>query len=348
MRRPSTVAGLVVLACAAVVVSLAPARAMPTATVDVAAGSYAGPLFSVSEKVNDNPRVLTKLLPNMARNDVRSAVLYFGAEGRADDAAFIARVIKRAPGVIVPFYSTGRGGAWEGREAGPRLLKAYRAALAALRQELGTKAIKGIGEIELMTWRMPHDDPRIMTLLDFAAKNGLAVMLHPRLGQLEQFEALVAKYPTTVFLMHMFARDQYGKVFEDDRDALIDLMSRRPNVYYTVDVDHMLLGDRGGLLYAFADLPPDRAARAFRAAFDTGRESMLAASLAKYLPLVQAHPDRVMWGTEMSTDYSYETSVYDRVIAFARAWIGGLPASAQEGVAYGNARRVLGPGVTLR
>jgi hypothetical protein len=333
----------------ACVMLLAGITAAPIATAGpslLPANRYVGPLYSVSEKVGDNPLVLTRLLRNMERNRITTAVLYFGIES-AGDADFIERVVRRAPGRIVPFYSTGVGGSGEGRKAGPRLVRQYAGGLAAAGRESGRGVIRGIGEVELYAWRMPHDDARVLALIDFASRNDLAVMAHPSQGRLSEFEVLLDLYPDTVFLMHMFALD-----FERDRQAVIDLMGRHDNVYYTVDVDHLLLDRSGpfpiGLLYAFADLPTRPAVSRFVEAFDARRGELLAEASQRYLPLVTAHPDRVMWGTEMSADYTYDPRVYDRMISFAREWIGSLPAAAQPAVASGNAHRVLGKGVTLR
>lgn len=318
----------------------------PAASVDVTPGSYSGPLYSASEKVGDNPRVLTHLLPGMKRNGVRTAVLYFGIESRRDPA-FIERVIRKAPGAVVPFFSTGIGGQGEGRLAGARLVRRYQAGYDGAVGAMGRRAIRGIGEVEVYAWGMPHDDARVRMLVDFAARNDLAVMLHPRAGGLDELEALVSDYPDTRFLIHMFTLD-----FERDRDRIISLMTSNPNVFYTVDVDHLLLDQSGpfpvGLLYKYAGLPTRAAVRAFAAAFDGSRDALLATAVARYSPLVDAHPDRVMWGTEMSLDYTYDRAVYDRLIDFSRAWIAQLPAPAQDGVAYRNALRILGNGVTLR
>lgn len=317
----------------------------PASSTQAAARTYAGPLYSVSEKVGDNPRVLTHLLPGMKRNGVRTAVLYFGIESRRD-VAYVEGVLTSAPGAVVPFYSTGIGGKGEGRLAGARLVRGYQAGYDWVVSAVGKSVMRGIGEVEIYAWDMPHDDARVRLLVDFAAQHDLAVMLHPRAGSLDELDALVAGFPRTTFLIHMFTLD-----FERDRDRLISLMSSHPNVFYTVDVDHLLLDQSGpfpvGLLYKYAGLPTRAAVKAFVAAFDAGRDALLATAVARYRPLVVAHPDRIMWGTEMSLDYTYDRAVYDRMIDFSRAWMAELPLSAQAGVAHRNAMRVLGSGVTL-
>ncbi|TSC64623.1 MAG: hypothetical protein G01um1014106_48 [Parcubacteria group bacterium Gr01-1014_106] len=58
--------------------------------------------------------------------------------------------------------------------------------------------------------------------------------------------------------------------------------------------------------------------------------------------------DRVTIGTELSTDYSYDSAVYDRIIRTARLFLGSFPKAQQAGVAYNNADRLFGAGATIR
>ena len=325
------------------------------------AGMYTGPLFATSEKTGDNPLVLSKLLPNMKRHDVRWAILYVMFEeedleedddvseeegdDEMTDAQYLRSVLLKAPGTIVPFFSTGIGGEEEGKLAGLELTTMYAYGIAQGKTELGENVLKGIGEVELYAWNMPHDDQRVFQLFDLASANGLAIMFHPSSGQKKALEAILKRYPKTTFLMHLFPED-----FARDRQMVIDLMSAYSNLHFTIDVDHMLFDQQAqtGLLYKFEGSSPTMAASSFKTDFDRQRAQLLQTAISRYQPLIIAHPDRVTWGTEMSEDYTFDNEVYDRMIKFVREFIGSLPKGVQEKVAYKNAQRLFGKGVTLK
>lgn len=319
-------------------------RRAPRSTT-AAPGTYSGPLYAASEKIGDSPLVLTKLLQHMKRNDIRWAVLYFMLEGEDEDVEFIKKVLQKAPGKIIPFFSTGMGGEDEGEHAGPELVRMYAEGHAMVEEELGAGIMKGIGEVEIYDWDMPHDDKRVLQLLDFAAENKLAVMFHPLPGKKKEVEVILSKYPHTTFLIHMFPED-----FARDRQVVIDLLSSYANVYFTVDLDHMLFDAKQGtgLLYKYENSPLKQAVSAFKTDFDKQRTQLMQTALGRYQPLIAAHPDRVIWGTEMNLDYTFDKDVYDRMIGFVRQFIGSLPKDVQEKVAYKNAQRVFGKGVTMK
>ena len=62
----------------------------------------------------------------------------------------------------------------------------------------------------------------------------------------------------------------------------------------------------------------------------------------EWLPVVQAAPERVLWGSGVTSVEAASASSYDRVIADVRALLGGLPRPMREAVAATNARRLFG------
>jgi len=64
---------------------------------------------------------------------------------------------------------------------------------------------------------------------------------------------------------------------------------------------------------------------------------LLASSLHYWKPLIEAHPDRIMWGTDALWSWHFEQEVYSEVTWFARDFIGGLSLEVQEKFAYKNA-----------
>ncbi|MBI2659446.1 hypothetical protein HYX05_05105, partial [Candidatus Woesearchaeota archaeon] len=73
--------------------------------------------------------------------------------------------------------------------------------------------------------------------------------------------------------------------------------------------------------------------------------SMISSAISAYKPLVDAAPDKVMWGTEIGPEYAFDPEVFDRAVKISRFVIAGFDAEDQEAVGYKNALRVFGEGV---
>jgi len=72
---------------------------------------------------------------------------------------------------------------------------------------------------------------------------------------------------------------------------------------------------------------------------------MINDAIRAYKPLVDAVPDKVMWGTEIGPEYAFDPEVFDRAVKISRFVIAGFDAKHQEAVGYKNALRVFGEGV---
>lgn len=70
-------------------------------------------------------------------------------------------------------------------------------------------------------------------------------------------------------------------------------------------------------------------------------------AVGAYKPLVDAAPDKVMWGTEIGPEYAFDPQVFDRAVKISRLVIAGFDKEHQEGVGYKNALRVFGEGVVV-
>ncbi|MDA1035437.1 MAG: amidohydrolase family protein, partial [Chloroflexi bacterium] len=114
-----------------------------------------------------------------------------------------------------------------------------------------------------------------------------------------------------------------------------DLMDTFPNIYYTVDA---LLGDGyflhpeetpAGMLAQTEDYPP-----------------MLAYDLDFWKEIIEAHPDRFMWGTDRGgiVVWGWDVEIGRRMVDYARAFIGQLDPAVQEKFAYQNAERLIQTG----
>lgn len=304
--------------------------------------AYSGPLYDTSSKIGDSAP-LDLHFENMDRNGVNFLIAYTFAE-EVVGTDYIKGAIKKYPGRIIPFYSPGLGGKEAESFVGEELTKMFEMSFPMAKKHLGEITIKGIGEIEMFQWNMPHNDPRILQLFDFAKANKLKVMLHPVPGKISQVRDILEKYPDTTFLIHMFQDD-----FVKERINIIELMKTHKNIYYSIDIDHLLY-DRSagtGLLYKYEGKDVVVGKNGFIKDFDSKYQAMLKADLALYKPLIEAHPNRVTWGTEMNIRYTYEPEVYDRMIKFIRLFIGSLDPSIQENIGYKNALERFGEGVSL-
>ncbi len=211
---------------------------------------------------------------------------------------------------------------------------------AVLRQYLQPQGLlQGVGELVLYQPEMQSvtfDSPVMQTVFQVVNEKKGIVMVQlstasqgPRPTELAEIEPSIRRYPDAIFLFH--GNDE---VF----NLVVQLMSKYPNVYFTMDATHNLCG---GLLY------PLQAEKANAEGFLTegnriGFNKLLEEGFAKVAPRLLQYPDRIMWGTDLSAYWHFEDSVTDVVISLSRQLIGRLPADLQEKYAYQNAQRVFG------
>jgi hypothetical protein len=220
---------------------------------------------------------------------------------------------------------------------------------AVLRQYLQPQGLlQGVGEIPLYwaeTLSVTFDSPVMQTVFRVVNELKGIVMIHPRNvrqgrpTELAEIERSIGKYPDAIFLFH------------SDSDVLklvIPLMSKYPNVYFTMDATHAIFHPYNPRLVGYNILYPPDAAADNAESFLTKvnqiglLDGLLEAGFAKVAPLLQQYPDRIMWGTDLNDDWHFEESVTDTVIKISREFIGRLPADIQEKYAYQNAQRVFG------
>lgn len=317
----------------------------PALTYD---NAYNGPLFLTGEKTGDSAPV-DLLINDMRRNGVNDFIAYFGVDGESPDDAeedltYAQTMIASYPGRVIPFFSPGVGGDEAEDMLGTELTDQYRLALTESTARFGEAFMRGIGEIETQEWNIPHDDARVRELIDIASENRLAVMLHPLPGHSRELANLLSSYPSTTFLIHLYQED-----FAQERTTIIQLMNDYPNLFFTIDADHLLFHKQSGtgLLYAYEDESITEAVQAFVKTFDADSPAMLKRVIDLYRPLIAAHPTRVTIGTEMNLRYAYEPDVFDRTIRYVREFIAAMPTDAQEAIAFNNAHRLFGYGIMI-
>ncbi|HLB66648.1 MAG TPA: hypothetical protein VJJ78_03590 [Candidatus Saccharimonadales bacterium] len=328
-------------------------------------GAYNGKLYLTGEKVGDSAP-WEVWIRSLDRNGIETAISYFGIEPlegdheeeeQEEDVNSIVDLVKDEPGRFVPFYSTGIGGESEGEIAGSKLTGYYKSGYDLLTKLGGKNFVKGIGEVETQDWPMPHDDKRVLQLFSFATERKLNVMYHVKTGQSAAVGRIAAQYPNTIFLIHMFPND-----YDIERNNIIAQMKKHKNIIYTLDADHLMFDTSGGfgigLLYKYEnvltgdDLDPDPssikdAAKKFNANFDEREKVLRKEALSRYGSLVKALPDQVTVGTELNLRYGYEQKSFDRIIKHLRFFIAGFDSKTQIKLAYKNAQKAFGKGVSL-
>ena len=307
--------------------------------------AYNGPLYATSEQWGDSAPV-EEHFENMDRNGINYALVFFSVELPEEDLLYIEEALKAHPSRIIPFMSPGYGSA-EAKTAlfNGELVPLYKENFKEAEKTLSEGTIKGFGELEIYAWGIQPENDKLTPLYDFAAANDIAVMFHPQQGktQVTAIEELVTSYPETTFLIHMFPEE-----FQTDSDLYIELINDTENLYYTIDADHILYDGQTGLLYKYEKESTENAVAYFIEDFDESYARYLNDAVLRYKPLVDAVPEKVMWGTEIGLEYGYDPEVYDRVIKASREFISEMDPDAQEKLAYQNALRVFGEGAVIK
>jgi hypothetical protein len=187
---------------------------------------------------------------------------------------------------------------------------------------------KGYGEIGLYGIAgkrtdadYPPDAPIFRNLYPVVETHRLMVYLHPGDGQVLNFANALAEFPQITFIVH-------GDQIET---AIVDLMERFSNIYYTVDA---IYGDQ----YL---LRPEESPESFQSTLND-YAPLLQADLTKWKDVIEAHPTRFMWGTDRGGNavWTYDLEVSRRLVDYGRSFIGRLDPSVQDLFAYQNAERL--------
>ena len=252
------------------------------------------------------------------------------------------------PGMAVPFYGSGIGGEELEtivKDKTDTWIKMYTDVLDTYVPFAGEDFIKGFGEVETQEWDLSHNDPKIMRLIDIANNKTKHFMFHPVAKKIDDVKAIIEKYPDTIFLIHMYRED-----VKNAKQKLIDMLKGHDNLYFSIDAAHIIHFDGNDILYSYADQYGNNAKSRFITTVNSDYDAILDSAVAEYKGIVQNAPDKVMWGTEAGPAYSFEPEAYDLLVKASRDFIAKVTQDAQvrEALAYKNALRVFGPGVTLQ
>lgn len=317
----------------------------PVLTYD---GAYNGPLYGTSEQVGSAS--MDSYFENLDRNGINFFIGMFGISGEPAADTLISdqglgEVIDAAqkhPHRIVPFFNPGIGGEEVEQYLGETLTGWYTMTLAASQKIAGKDFIRGFGEVETQEWQARHNDPRIIQLIDIAQENDINFMFHPVATKIDDIGKIVEAYPDTTFLIHMYRED-----LDKSMSKLIKILQEHDNLYFSMDAAHILFVNSlgGDLVYVYDSTNKQSSINKFVSTFDSKEKSMISDAIKAYKPLVDAVPDKVMWGTEIGPEYAFDPKVFDRAVKASRFVIAGFAQEHQEAVGYKNALRVFGQGV---
>lgn len=197
------------------------------------------------------------------------------------------------------------------------------------------KLFKAYGEIGLYgredgAGALPPDSKRLMNIYPVIRKHKLAVYFHLGVDDDDNLARVLAKYPDIKFIFHGDQLISYENGVQN-LSVIEDLISKYPNLYYTVDE---LYGDD------FL-LKPSVTKAQFLAHLDN-YETLLKEDVATWKDIIEAHPDQFMWGTDRSDQvlWSHSKEVGQALSNYGRAFIAQLDQNVQERFAYKNAEKI--------
>ena len=233
----------------------------------------------------------------------------------------VNRTVKKYPTRFVPFIMTPVMG-----EVSPTVDGNTLSEFLAVHPGL----FQGYGEFVLYDFEdrrsaedFPPDAPIFLDIYPIVREHNLLVYVHPGEGHQAALERVLAENPDLSFLVHG----------EEIEDAIGDIMERYPNIYYTVNELH-------GRQYL---LRPGETKESFLAALED-YEPLIEKDLATWQDLIEAYPDRFMWGTDRGGTagvWTYDPDVGQMLVEYSRAFIGRLDPDVQERFAYKNIEALL-------
>jgi len=311
-------------------------------------GAYNGPLYGTSEQVGSAD--MDDYFTLLDKNGINFFIGMFGIEGEPsaetltsdDGLGEVIDAVQKHPHRVVPFFNPGIGGEEVEQYLGDTLTSMYRKTLRASKAIAGDDFIRGFGEIETQEWSARHDDPQVVQLIDLAQKNNIQVMYHPVASKIDDVAELADKYPDMTFLIHMYRED-----LEKSKSKLIAILQEKDNVFFSMDAAHIIHVNGMDIIYDYDSANAQSSISQFVSTYDSKEKSLVASAIDAYKPLVDAAPDKVMWGTEIGPVYAFDKEVFDRAVKASRLVIAGFDKEDQEAAGYKNALRVFGQGVAV-
>ena len=151
----------------------------------------------------------------------------------------------------------------------------------------------------------------------------LVLMVHPTKKQAGDIGPMLREYPEATLLLH-------GHELLGTFETLHSLMAEHDNLYWTYDTATML----GGLMVRA------RGKEDFLEQYEANRDRYRKRVMDRLPKLLEAAPERVMWGTDIVADWHLDPDVYGELIAFSEDIRSSLPEKHRDPFAYENAVRL--------
>ena len=192
---------------------------------------------------------------------------------------------------------------------------------------------KGYGEfafyLEVYERQGEHleaDDPEMIETYEILEKRNMIFMSHPGNRDMPALLKMIEKYPNIIFLFH-------GE--EIKKPQLSQILEKYTNVYYSLDynmISNCCLHNN----------PQTDSKETFLPKYRDTFEQTMKDELRIWKPIIEKHPDKIMWGTDILKPWHIDEEVQPLLIEMSRSFIGGLDPAVQEKYAYKNAERMLG------
>lgn len=179
-------------------------------------------------------------------------------------------------------------------------------------------AFIGYGEITFY-WDayegLSPDDPMFLESYKVTGDHGGFVMIHPDNGHIRALETVFKENPDITFILHGM----------NEGDPFNHLLGTYENAYYSLDSP--------GLEPFFNAESKGEFIQEMEERFDV----VLERAVRIWRPMIEANPEKVMWGTDRLTPWSFDEEVGIVLEEYYRAFIGRLDPAVQELYAYKNA-----------
>ncbi len=226
-----------------------------------------------------------------------------------------SRTMDAYPSLFVPFIQS------SGHEASivePEILQEF--------LDLSPDLFFGLGEVgdsPTEPINPPPDSVLYTENFEVVESNGLSVVyFHNGEGHHENLGRALERFPEITFITH-------GDFV---RPHIADLIDTYPNLYFTFND----IFDEHIPLFRFGDK------QEFISNVERDWDMMLDVAIGMYQPMIEAHPDRFMWGTDRADiAWNYNEDIGILLAKYARDFIGRFDPEIQDKIAYKNAELLI-------
>jgi predicted TIM-barrel fold metal-dependent hydrolase len=267
--------------------------------------SFEGTYFDTHVHWPDNA-IVSEYAPRMNEHDIGATALFSPSRKAERNYEEFLREVTEPDAEYLPFMSAPPPGNRLDDEEFDDLY------------EKAEPAFWGIGEFKPQGNAPPEftEEP-LAGLFELAGELGVPVMYHPYPSQEGTIEDGLSEYSDTDFLLHGHQMLSMGEQNDDGHGKLLPrLLEEYDNLYWTADVATML----GGQPYI------KDSAEAFIEWYDSEKSQRdIDRSKTMLSNLLEAGPEKVMWGTDVGKEWHTEDGVIERFVDATERVLEGIP-----------------------